>query len=106
MFPDIYVCPECAHEFIVREATPGSIHCPSCSHYMGERRFTTVLETEIEELIGRLSIERDRLEEDEAVYGAGEHPPELLVYGENVHRILAILRRAIADLEALRISYR
>lgn len=106
MFPEVYACPGCKCEFVVRDATQVSVDCPSCGRYMGERHFTFVVETEIEELVSRLLIERDRLEEDEAMYGSGEHSAELTTYGEEVHKILAILRRTIADLQSLRAGYR
>lgn len=105
MFPEIYVCPGCRHEFVVRDRDQVSINCPSCGRYIGERQFTTIVETEIEELVARLAIEIDRLEEDEAMYGSGDHSAELLTYGEEVHRILAILRRTVADLRTLRSRY-
>ena len=106
MFPEVYACPECKREFVVRDETLTSVECPSCGRYIGERHFTTVVETEIEELIARLAIEIERLEEDEAVYGEGEHSAELMNYGSEVHRILAILRRTNAELRALRATYR
>lgn len=106
MFPEVFRCPECDREFVVREPEQSEIHCPACRHYMGERRFSTVIETEIEELIQRLALERDRLEEDEAIYGAGEHTRELEFYGTEVHKALAVLRSAIGQLQELRARYR
>ena len=106
MFPEVFSCPECEREFVVREPEQSEIHCPSCRHYLGERRFSTVIETEVEELIARLILERDRLEEDEATYGAGEHSRELEFYAGEVHKPLAILRTAIGQLQELRSKYR
>lgn len=106
MFPEVFVCSGCKREFVVRDSESTSVDCPGCGRYLGERRFTTVIESEVEDLIARLELERDRLEEDEAVYSQGEHSQELHVYGAEVHRALAIVRRAIADLQSLRASYR
>lgn len=106
MFPEIFACHACEREFVVRDESIVDVHCPGCGEYLGERRFSTVIETEIEELISRLAIERDRLEEDEAMYGSGDHAAELEFYGREVHKPLVVLRTAIAQLQALRASYR
>ena len=82
-----------------------SIYCPQCKRYLGEKDVHFILRTEIEELTERLRFERDRLEKDEAVYGLGDCEPELRFYGEEVHKVVNILRRALSDLDALKQQY-
>jgi N-dimethylarginine dimethylaminohydrolase len=83
-----------------------SIYCPQCKRYLGEKDINFILVTEIEELTERLRFERDRLEKDEAVYGLTDCDAELRVYGTEIHKVVAILRRTLADLDALKQSYR
>ena len=54
----------------------------------------------------RLRFERDRLEKDEAVYALTDCDAELKLYGTEVHKVVNILRRTLAELDALKTSYR
>lgn len=108
MLPEVFECPGCRRQFVcdlVDASADQSVHCPQCKRYLGERDLHFVLRTEIEELAERLRFERDRLEKDEAVYGLGDCDPELKVYGTEVHKVVAVLRSAIQQLDALKISY-
>jgi hypothetical protein len=108
MLPEVFECPQCERQFVVElvESGSDSIHCPQCKRYLGEKDRHFVLVTEIEELVERLSFERERLERDEAVYGLTECEPELKVYGTEVHKVISILRHSLAELEALKQSYK
>lgn len=108
MLPEVFECPDCKRQFVVElvESTDQSIHCPQCKRYLGEKDVHFVLLTEIEELSERLRFERDRLEKDEAVYSMTDCDAELKTYGNEVHRIVSILRKALADLDALKQSYK
>ncbi|MEO8036015.1 MAG: hypothetical protein ABI837_16385 [Acidobacteriota bacterium] len=109
MLPEVFECPQCQRQFVfelVENSDDRSIHCPQCKRYLGEKDLNFVLVTEIEELTERLRFERDRLEKDEAVYGMTECDAELKVYGTEVHKVVAILRKTLADLDALKQSYR
>jgi hypothetical protein len=91
---------------LVETSDDRSIYCPQCKRYLGEKDINFILVTEIEELTERLRFERDRLEKDEAVYGLTDCDAELRVYGTEIHKVVAILRRTLADLDALKQSYR
>lgn len=108
MLPEVFECPECERQFVVDVVERGdySIFCPQCKRYLGEKDVEFILRSEIEELEERLRFERDRLERDEALYTAGECDAELRFYGSELHKVLAILRRALLDLNALKISYK
>ena len=109
MLPEVFECPQCERQFVfelVDADSDRSIHCPQCKRYLGEKDVNFVLVTEIEELAERLRFERDRLEKDEAIYGMTDCDAELKLYGTEVHKVVNILRRTLADLEALKISYR
>jgi hypothetical protein len=109
MLPEVFECPQCDRQFIfelVDASTDASIYCPQCKRYLGEKDINFVLVTEIEELSERLRFERDRLEKDEAVYAMGDCDAELKLYGSEVHKVVNILRRTLADLEALKLTYR
>lgn len=109
VLPEVFECPQCQRQFVfelVENSDDRSIYCPQCKRYLGEKDLNFVLVTEIEELVERLRFERDRLEKDEAVYGMTECDAELKVYGTEVHKVVAILRKTLADLDALKQSYR
>lgn len=109
MMPEVFECPQCQRQFVfdvVEVDGDCSITCPQCKRYLGEKDLHYVLTSEIEELEERLRFERDRLERDEAVYSLGECDAELKVYGTEIHKVVRILRRAIDDLESLKVSYK
>lgn len=109
MLPEVFECPDCKRQFIfelIESATDRSIYCPQCKRYLGEKDVNFVLLTEIEELTERLRFERDRLEKDEAVYSMTDCDAEMRVYGTEVHKVVAILRKTLESLEALKAQYR
>ena len=108
MLPEVFECPDCQRQFVIELVEPESdrsIHCPQCKRYLGEKDVHFVLVTEIEELAERLRFERDRLEKDEAVYSMTDCDAELRLYGAEIHKVVNIMRKAIADLDALKQSY-
>lgn len=108
MLPEVFECPACERQFVfelVDSSEDHSIHCPQCKRYLGEKDLNFILISEIEELTERLRFERDRLEKDEAVYSLGDCDAELRLYGSEIHNVVAILRRALADLDALKQQY-
>jgi hypothetical protein len=109
MLPEVFECPACQRQFVFEldEASEDrSIHCPQCKRYLGEKDVNFILVSEIEELTERLRFERDRLEKDEAVYSMTDCDAELRLYGSEVHKVVAILRKTLAELDALKIAYR
>ena len=109
MLPEVFECPACQRQFVfelVESSEDRSIYCPQCKRYLGEKDINFILLTEIEELTERLRFERERLEKDEAVYGMGDCDAELRLYGSEIHKVVAILRKTVAELEALKTSYR
>src|SRR5437773_11791152 len=109
MLPEVFECPQCQRQFVfelVETSEDRSIYCPQCKRYLGEKDVNFVLITEIEELVERLRFERERLEKDEAVYGMTDCDAELRLYGSEVHKVVNILRRTLADLDALKQTYR
>jgi N-dimethylarginine dimethylaminohydrolase len=109
MLPEVFECPQCQRQFVVElveSATDQSIHCPQCKRYLGEKDLNFIIVTEIDELAERLNFERDRLERDEAVYTMTDVDAELRTYGSEIHKVVSILRRAVADLESLKQTYR
>lgn len=109
MLPEVFECPDCQRQFVVELVEPESdrsIHCPQCKRYLGEKDVHFVLVTEIEELVERLRFERDRLEKDEAVYSMTDCDAELRLYGAEIHKVVNVIRRSIAELEALKQTYR
>lgn len=109
MLPEVFECPQCKRQFIVElveSASDQSIHCPQCKRYLGEKDLHFVIISEIEELLERLRFERDRLERDEAVYSMTDCDAELRTYGTEVHKVVNILRKTLADLDALKSTYR
>jgi uncharacterized protein YbaR (Trm112 family) len=108
VLPEVFECPQCQRQFVfdlVETTEDSSIYCPQCKRYLGEKDIHFVLVSEIEELTERLRFERDRLEKDEAVYAMSDCDAELRLYGGEIHKVVAILRRALADLEALKTQY-
>jgi uncharacterized protein YbaR (Trm112 family) len=109
MLPEVFECPQCQRQFVfelVESSEDHSIYCPQCKRYLGEKDINFILLTEIEELAERIRFERDRLEKDEAVYSMTDCDAELRIYGCEIHKVVAILRKTLADLESLKHSYR
>jgi hypothetical protein len=108
MLPEVFECPHCERQFVVElveSATERSIHCPQCKAYLGEKDLHFVLISEIDELAERIRFERDRLEKDEAVYTMTDCDAELRTYGTEIHKVVSILRKTLADLDALKSNY-
>lgn len=109
MLPEVFECPQCQRQFVielVESPSDQSIHCPQCKRYLGEKDLSYIIISEIEELTERLRFERDRLERDEAVYTMTECDAELRTYGAEVGKVISILRKTLADLDALKQNYR
>jgi uncharacterized protein YbaR (Trm112 family) len=109
LLPEVFECPQCQRQFVfelVESNDDRSIYCPQCKRYLGEKDINFILVSEIEELTERLRFERDRLEKDEALYTLGDCDAELRLYGSEIHKVVAILRRTLADLDALKMQYR
>ncbi|HEX7678542.1 MAG TPA: hypothetical protein VF713_10485 [Thermoanaerobaculia bacterium] len=109
VLPEVFECPQCQRQFVfelVENTDDRSIYCPQCKRYLGEKDLNFILISEIEELIERLRFERERLEKDEAVYAMSDCDAELKLYGNEVHKVVHILRKAVAELEALKEQYR
>ena len=108
MLPEVFECPQCQRQFVfelVEGTEDRSIYCPQCKRYLGEKDVHFILVTEIEELAERLRFERERLEKDEAIYTMTECDAELKMYGSEIHKVVTVLRKALADLEALKSQY-
>ena len=82
------------------------VHCPQCSRYLGVRDIAFVLRGELDEMIERLTFEKDRLEKDEAIYSLTDCDPEMRYYGREVSRVIQVLRSALKDLNHLRQDYK
>ena len=109
MLPEVFECPQCQRQFVVElveSATEHSIHCPQCKRYLGEKDLNFIIISEIDELAERLRFERDRLEKDEAVYTMTDCDAELRTYGTEIYKVVNILRKTLADLDALKSTYR
>ena len=109
MLPEVFECPQCQRQFVfelVETNDDQSIYCPQCKRYLGEKDINFILVSEIEELTERLRFERDRLEKDEAVYSMTDCDAELRTYGVEIHKVVAILRKTLADLDSLKQNYR
>jgi uncharacterized protein YbaR (Trm112 family) len=109
VLPEVFECPQCQRQFVfelVENAEDQSIYCPQCKRYLGEKDLNFVLISEIEELSERLRFERERLEKDEAVYSLSDCDAELRLYGSEIHKVVHILRKTVAELEALKEQYR
>jgi DNA-directed RNA polymerase subunit RPC12/RpoP len=109
MIPEVFECPRCERQFVI-DGVPDTgseeVHCPQCSRFLGVRDIAFVLRSELDELIERLSFEKDRLEKDEAIYGLTDCDPEMKYYGREVTRVIGVLRGALKDLHRLRDDYR
>ena len=108
MLPEVFECPQCKRQFVfelVEDASEHSIHCPQCKRYLGEKDLHFIIVTEIDELAERIRFERDRLERDEAVYSMTDCDAELRTYGAEVHKVINVLRKTLAELEALKSTY-
>jgi DNA-directed RNA polymerase subunit RPC12/RpoP len=109
MIPEVFECPRCERQFVI-DGVPDTgseeVHCPQCSRFLGVRDIAFVLRSELDELIERLSFEKDRLEKDEAIYGLTDCDPEMKYYGREVTRVIGVLRGALNDLHRLREDYR
>ena len=108
MLPEVFECPACNRQFVYELVAPDSdrsVYCPQCKNYLGEKDIHFVLLSEIEGLADRLRFERDRLEKDEALYSLGDCDAELKMYGAEVHKVIGVLRKALVELERLRVEY-
>src|ERR1044072_644765 len=108
MLPEVFECPQCERQFVfelVESSDDRSIYCPQCKRYLGEKDINFVLLTEIDELTERLRFERARLEKDEDFNGMTECDAKLRTYGTEIHKVVNILRRTLADLDALKQQY-
>src|SRR5439155_2402489 len=109
MIPEVFECPRCERQFViddVPETGTEEVHCPQCSRFLGVRDIAFVLRSELDELIERLSYEKDRLEKDEAIYGLTDCDAEMKFYGREVSRVIGVLRGALKELRHLREDYR
>jgi hypothetical protein len=108
VLPEVYECPQCERQFVVElveSADDRSVYCPQCKRYLGEKDINFILLGEIDELSERLRFERDRLEKDEAFYAMTDCDAELRLYGSEIHKVVTILRKTLADLESLKSTY-
>jgi DNA-directed RNA polymerase subunit RPC12/RpoP len=109
MIPEVFECPRCERQFVIDsipDAGSETVHCPQCSRYLGVRDIAFVLRTELDEMIERLTFEKDRLEKDEAIYGLTDCDPEMRYYGREVPRVIQVLRTALKELHHLRQDYK
>jgi DNA-directed RNA polymerase subunit RPC12/RpoP len=109
MIPEVFECPRCERQFIIDDVPDTGtedVHCPQCSRFLGVRDIAFVLRSELDELIERLSYEKDRLEKDEAIYGLTDCDAEMKFYGREVSRVVGVLRGALKELRHLREDYR
>jgi hypothetical protein len=109
MIPEVFECPRCERQFVIDsipDAGSETVHCPQCSRYLGVRDIAFVLRTELDEMIERLTFEKDRLEKDEAIYGLTDCDPEMRYYGREVPRVIQVLRSALKELHQLRQDYK
>lgn len=107
MLPEVFECPRCQRQFVIDEPAPGfaSIHCPQCGGYLGERDVAFVLRSELDELVERLEFEKNRLENDAALYGMADCEAEMKLYGEEIPGAVKILREAIERLRKMSEAY-
>jgi hypothetical protein len=109
VLPEVFECPQCQRQFVfelVEGTDDRSIYCPQCKRYLGEKDLNFILISEIEELVERINFERERLEKDEAIYSLTDCDAELRLYGTEVHKVVAVLRKAMAELEELKAGYK
>jgi len=108
MIPEVFECPRCERQFVI-DAVPDElnqeVHCPQCSRFLGVRDVAFVLRSELDDLIERLSFEKDRLEKDEAIYGMTDCDAEMKFYGREVSRVIKVLRSALKELHQLQKDY-
>jgi DNA-directed RNA polymerase subunit RPC12/RpoP len=109
MIPEVFECPRCERQFVI-DSVPDTgteeVHCPQCSRYLGVRDIAFVLRGELDDMIERLSFEKDRLEKDEAFYSLTDCDPEMRYYGREVTRVIQVLRGALKELRQLSDGYR
>jgi hypothetical protein len=108
VLPEVFECPRCERQFLVDEPPDGysAVHCPQCGRFLGERDLAYVLRSEIDELVERLEFERNRLENDAAVYGMGDCEAEMKLYGREIPAAIVVLRETIGKLRKMSQSYR
>lgn len=109
MIPEVFECPRCERQFVidsVPDAGSEEVHCPQCSRFLGVRDIAFVLRGELDEMIERLTFEKDRLEKDEAIYSLTDCDPEMRYYGREISHVIRVLRSALKDLHHLRQDYR
>jgi len=108
MLPEVFECPGCERQFVLDAADDGGtrVHCPQCRRYLGERDLTYVLRSEIDELSERLDFEKNRLENDAALYGLGDCEAEMRIYGREIPAAINVLRDAIRQLRKMSEHYR
>ena len=103
MLPEVFECPRCERQFLVDDTLDdhASVHCPQCGRFLGERDLSYVLRSEIDELVERLEFERNRLENDAAVYGMTDCEAEMKLYGREIPAAIGVLRETIGKLRKL-----
>jgi hypothetical protein len=108
VLPEVFECPRCERQFVIDEPLEGYaiVHCPQCGRYLGERDLSYVLRSEIDELVERLEFERNRLENDAAVYGMADCEAEMKLYGREIPGAIGVLRETIGRLRKMSDSYR
>ena len=108
VLPEVFECPRCERQFVIDEPSDeyARVHCPQCGRYLGERDLSYVLRSEIDELVERLEFERNRLENDAAVYGMADCEAEMKLYGREIPATIGILRETIGKLRKISESYR
>jgi len=108
VLPEVFECPRCERQFVVDEPPEGyaAVHCPQCGRFLGERDLSYVLRSEIDELVERLEFERNRLENDAAVYGMTDCEAEMKLYGREIPGAIAVLRETITKLRKMSESFR
>ena len=108
MLPEVFECPRCERQFVIDEPSEGylTVHCPQCGRYLGEKDLSYVLRSEIDELVERLEFEKNRLENDAAVYGMTDCEAEMKLYGREIPATIGVLRETILKLRSMSDSYR
>ena len=108
MLPEVFECPRCERQFIVDETGDGfsTVNCPQCGRYLGDRDLSYVLRSEIDELVERLEFEKNRLENDAAVYGMTDCEAEMKLYGREIPGAIGVLRETITKLRKMSESFK
>jgi hypothetical protein len=108
VLPEVFECPRCERQFVIDEPSEEyqTVHCPQCGRYLGERDLSYVLRSEIDELIERLEFEKNRLENDAAVYGMTDCEAEMKLYGREIPATIGVLQETIKKLRSMSESYR